>query len=93
MEAALGIPDCVPIRDSKNPTGPMLAMPPTAWTSFVTWTKSSHSDDDHGNCIEAALAIPDCVPIRDSKNPTGPVLALSPTAWAAFVTAVRRQQL
>ncbi|MGI5198029.1 DUF397 domain-containing protein [Streptomyces sp. CA-288835] len=24
------------MRDSKNPTGPALLVPPTAWTAFVT---------------------------------------------------------
>ncbi|MEU5428814.1 DUF397 domain-containing protein [Streptomyces olivoreticuli] len=61
--------------------------------SSATWTKSSHSDNDHGNCIEAALDIPGSVPVRDSKNPTGPVLDLSPAAWATFVTAVRQQRI
>lgn len=25
----------VPIRDSKNPQGPTLTLPPRAWTSFI----------------------------------------------------------
>ncbi|MGW1071441.1 DUF397 domain-containing protein [Streptomyces sp. NPDC002537] len=41
MEAALDTLDCVPIRDSKRPSGPALAPPPAAWTSFVTWTKTA----------------------------------------------------
>ncbi len=24
------------VRDSKNPTGPALLIPPTAWTTFIT---------------------------------------------------------
>jgi hypothetical protein len=24
------------VRDSKNPTGPTLLIPPTAWTTFIT---------------------------------------------------------
>ncbi|MFE4862979.1 DUF397 domain-containing protein [Streptomyces sp. NPDC056670] len=26
---------CVPVRDSKNPTGPAVVFGPTAWTEFV----------------------------------------------------------
>ncbi len=26
---------CVPVRDSKNPTGPAIVFSPTAWTTFV----------------------------------------------------------
>ncbi|MGW1071442.1 DUF397 domain-containing protein [Streptomyces sp. NPDC002537] len=52
--------------------------------------QDSHSDDDHGECVEAALNVPGHVPVCDSKRPTGPALVLSPTAWTAFVTAVRR---
>ncbi|WKK21650.1 DUF397 domain-containing protein [Streptomyces olivoreticuli] len=33
VAAAGGI---VPIRDSKNPAGPTLSLPPRAWSSFIT---------------------------------------------------------
>ncbi|MEU3756065.1 DUF397 domain-containing protein [Streptomyces olivoreticuli] len=36
MEAVLNIPGCVPIRDSKNPTGPVLDLSPAAWATFVS---------------------------------------------------------
>ncbi|MGI5531506.1 DUF397 domain-containing protein [Streptomyces syringium] len=29
----------VPVRDSKNPDGPALLLPPSAWSSFVTYVK------------------------------------------------------
>ncbi|MCA1218254.1 DUF397 domain-containing protein [Streptomyces sp. 8L] len=30
----------VPVRDTKNPTGPALTLPATAFTSFVTGVKA-----------------------------------------------------
>ncbi|HKR50964.1 MAG TPA: DUF397 domain-containing protein [Pseudonocardiaceae bacterium] len=33
-------PGTVPVRDSKNPHGPALALTPTAWTTFITHTKT-----------------------------------------------------
>ncbi|MFK8846580.1 DUF397 domain-containing protein [Streptomyces sp. Ac-502] len=34
VEVAVGPPDEVAIRDSKNPTGPILHLSPIAWTNF-----------------------------------------------------------
>ncbi|WP_078911437.1 DUF397 domain-containing protein [Streptomyces sp. NRRL WC-3742] len=35
IEVASGCPDLVPVRDSKDPHGPVLLFPAAAWTSFV----------------------------------------------------------
>ncbi|MFJ9979775.1 DUF397 domain-containing protein [Streptomyces cyaneofuscatus] len=35
VEVADGFPGVVPVRDSKNPTGPALVLPATAWTAFI----------------------------------------------------------
>ncbi|GHC42607.1 DUF397 domain-containing protein [Streptomyces flavofungini] len=35
LEFADNIPGTVPVRDSKNPTGPALHFPPTAWSAFI----------------------------------------------------------
>ncbi|MET7637674.1 DUF397 domain-containing protein [Streptomyces sp. NPDC005438] len=35
-------PTTVPVRDSKNPTGPALLITPTAWTTFTTHLKHTH---------------------------------------------------
>jgi hypothetical protein len=35
VEVADGFPGLVPVRDSKQPTGPALAFPAAAWTAFV----------------------------------------------------------
>lgn len=35
IEIAPAIPDVVPVRDSKNPEGPVLLIPHAAWRSFV----------------------------------------------------------
>jgi hypothetical protein len=42
LEIATNILDTVPVRDSKNPTGPMLLLGPSAWTAFVTDIRSLH---------------------------------------------------
>ncbi|MEU9479271.1 DUF397 domain-containing protein [Streptomyces sp. NPDC048191] len=31
------VPDHILVRDSKNPTGPRLALTPTAWASFLSY--------------------------------------------------------
>lgn len=35
IEIAPGIPGIVPVRDSKNPTGPVLLIQRSAWAVFV----------------------------------------------------------
>nr|WP_202482291.1 DUF397 domain-containing protein [Streptomyces sp. SID5594] len=35
VEVADGFPGVVPVRDSKNPGGPALVLPATAWTAFI----------------------------------------------------------
>ncbi|MER5704815.1 DUF397 domain-containing protein [Micromonospora sp. NPDC002296] len=30
------VPDAIAVRDSKDPAGPALIFPPTAWTTFAT---------------------------------------------------------
>ncbi len=39
LEVADGVPGAVPVRDSKNPTGPALAFEAVAWSSFVDAVK------------------------------------------------------
>ncbi|MCD9903900.1 DUF397 domain-containing protein [Streptomyces sp. MT29] len=36
VQVADGFPGAVPVRDSKNPTGPALILPATAWTAFIS---------------------------------------------------------
>ncbi|TDC25909.1 DUF397 domain-containing protein [Streptomyces sp. 8K308] len=36
VEVADGFTRVVPVRDSKNPTGPALVVPAAAWQAFVT---------------------------------------------------------
>ncbi|SOE11690.1 protein of unknown function [Streptomyces sp. 2323.1] len=40
IEVAPGIPDAVPVRDSKDPHGPVLVFPTEGWSSFVGALKS-----------------------------------------------------
>ncbi|MFG3286530.1 DUF397 domain-containing protein [Streptomyces sp. NPDC048111] len=35
LELSDSCPACVPVRDSKNPTGPAVVFGPTAWAAFV----------------------------------------------------------
>jgi hypothetical protein len=55
----------------------------------LTWSKSSYSDSNGGNCVEVATGSTDTVPVRDSKDPHGPQLTFTPSAWTAFLTALR----
>lgn len=41
LEVAHGLHGVMPVRDSKNPTGPALVIPAGAWTSFVVAVKTS----------------------------------------------------
>ncbi|MGA5195917.1 DUF397 domain-containing protein [Streptomyces exfoliatus] len=36
LEVLDDVPGVVPVRDSKNPDGPVLLLPATAWSAFVT---------------------------------------------------------
>ncbi|MEV7425217.1 DUF397 domain-containing protein [Streptomyces sp. NPDC091212] len=40
LEVARGLSGAMPVRDSKNPTGPALVVPAGAWTAFVGAVKS-----------------------------------------------------
>ncbi|MDT0443802.1 DUF397 domain-containing protein [Streptomyces johnsoniae] len=53
---------------------------------FVSWRKSSYSNEEGGNCVEVADGLAGFVPVRDSKNPAGPALIVPAAAWQAFVT-------
>ncbi|MEU8921882.1 DUF397 domain-containing protein [Kitasatospora sp. NPDC048545] len=39
VEIAAGIQDVVPVRDSKDPAGPVLLFPADAWSSFLAGVK------------------------------------------------------
>jgi Domain of unknown function (DUF397) len=40
VEVGEGVPDAVPVRDSKDPHGPALLFTPAAWRTFLTHVKS-----------------------------------------------------
>ncbi|CAM5462991.1 MULTISPECIES: DUF397 domain-containing protein [Streptomyces] len=40
LEVASNVPGVIPVRDSKTPGGPVLLLPPTAWTPFIAALKS-----------------------------------------------------
>ncbi|WP_078603251.1 DUF397 domain-containing protein [Streptomyces sp. NRRL S-455] len=37
-------PATVAIRDSKNPTGPMLTLEPATFTAFINWTTATTAE-------------------------------------------------
>ncbi|MDT0347623.1 DUF397 domain-containing protein [Streptomyces litchfieldiae] len=41
VEVADGIPGLVPVRDTKNRTGPALLIPAAAWAPFISSLKES----------------------------------------------------
>ncbi|MEV8389598.1 MULTISPECIES: DUF397 domain-containing protein [unclassified Streptomyces] len=41
VEIGDGIADIVPVRDSKNPTGPILIASHTSWTAFLALAKAT----------------------------------------------------
>ncbi|MER7757648.1 DUF397 domain-containing protein [Kitasatospora sp. NPDC097643] len=45
VEVAIGPPDQVPVRDSKDPHGPALVFPADAWQSFVTAIQTGEFGD------------------------------------------------
>ncbi|MEU7799328.1 DUF397 domain-containing protein [Micromonospora arborensis] len=40
LEVADNLPGLVGVRDSKDPSGPVLVVAPAAWRSFVTFAKA-----------------------------------------------------
>ncbi|MDX3180191.1 DUF397 domain-containing protein [Streptomyces sp. FT05W] len=56
-------------------------------TLDLTWSKSSYSTGNGGECVEFATEAAH-VHIRDSKHPDGPVLTIGPSAWTGFVGLV-----
>lgn len=36
VEVGMGLPALVPVRDSKDPEGPVLTFAPAAWADFLT---------------------------------------------------------
>ena len=55
-------------------------------TAELTWTKSSYSAGDGGQCVEVAAAVANTsVHIRDSKRADGPILTVGSAEWDQFV--------
>jgi Domain of unknown function (DUF397) len=44
VETATGLPGIVAVRDSKNPAGPTLLLPPATWRAFLTSVKTGAHD-------------------------------------------------
>lgn len=43
VEVADNLPELVAVRDSKDPTGPVLAFAPASWRAFITSHRPSGS--------------------------------------------------
>jgi hypothetical protein len=52
------------------------------------WRKSSHSDQEGGNCVEVAELF-SAIAVRDSKDPDGPKLAFGRGAFSALARDIR----
>jgi hypothetical protein len=95
VEVATALADVVPVRDSKAPDRGALLFPVAGWSAFVrslrtpTFTKSSYSGGDGGQCVEVALGLAGAVPVRDSKAPDRAVLSFPAAGWTSFVRSVR----
>ncbi|MGW6457126.1 DUF397 domain-containing protein, partial [Streptomyces sp. NPDC055078] len=61
--------------------------------STATWRKSSHSNQDGGDCVEISTDFPGLIPLRDSKTPTAPALILTPGAFAGLVAYAKSPDL
>ncbi|WP_431987193.1 DUF397 domain-containing protein [Streptomyces griseoflavus] len=59
--------------------------------SVAAWRRSSHSNQEGGNCVEVADGFPGAVPVRDSKVPHGPALCFEAVSWAAFLGGLRAE--
>jgi hypothetical protein len=46
VEVATGVTDVVPVRDSKDPSGPALLFPADAWSSSLSGVKSGEFSTD-----------------------------------------------
>ncbi|MGW8849341.1 DUF397 domain-containing protein [Streptomyces xiamenensis] len=57
------------------------------------WRRSSHSNQDGGQCLEVADGHPGVLPVRDSKWPDGPIVRFASAPWSAFVVALRAGRL
>jgi hypothetical protein len=55
----------------------------------ATWTKSSYSGSNGGNCVEVAELPRGRRGVRDSKNSTGPALVFNTGEWDAFISGVK----
>ncbi|MFI7487280.1 DUF397 domain-containing protein [Micromonospora echinaurantiaca] len=42
VEVADNLPGVIAVRDSKDPTGPVLTFPPASWRAFVAATPTRH---------------------------------------------------
>ncbi|MEW2401740.1 DUF397 domain-containing protein [Streptomyces sp. NPDC046862] len=49
---APAFPTTVPVRDSKNPDGPVLTFAPSAWKAFLS---SQLMDQTYGSCSTGSI--------------------------------------
>ncbi|KAK1183053.1 DUF397 domain-containing protein [Streptomyces sp. NBS 14/10] len=66
-----------------------IQAPATTIAAATSWTKSSYSGGEGGECVEVAVT-DHIVRVRDSKDVTRPHLAVGRADWARFVRYVAR---
>ncbi|MEV0049787.1 DUF397 domain-containing protein [Saccharopolyspora shandongensis] len=59
---------------------------------FVTWRKSSRSQNGADNCVEVAC-LSSATAVRDSKDPDGPALVFGAAAFGGFLDALKAGRL
>ncbi|WP_051732346.1 helix-turn-helix domain-containing protein [Kitasatospora phosalacinea] len=70
----------------------LLNMLPQLDLASASWSKSSYSDENGGQCVEAShtfATTAGIVPVRDSKDPEGPALLFPTTTWQTFLTGLK----
>ncbi|MFB9678839.1 DUF397 domain-containing protein [Streptosporangium vulgare] len=55
----------------------------------ATWTKSTRSASNGGECVEVAGLSGGRRAVRDSKDTTGPALVFTATEWTTFINGVK----
>ncbi len=60
--------------------------------SMETWTKSSYSGPNGGDCVEVAESS-DLVKLRDTRNREAGFLSVSVSEWSVFLAGVKDGRL
>ncbi|WP_335940163.1 DUF397 domain-containing protein [Streptomyces sp. PTD5-9] len=68
-----------------------MTRPPLPDPTAAAWRKSSHSNQEGGDCVEVADGFPGAVPVRDSKKTDGPTLTFAAPSWTSFIDELKKE--